>query len=180
LAPKWVPFAERLKPADVSETDELEYDPDDDRLEVFEKLKDEDLVVLENLALERNRVLSAYGKQDLAGRWYEGTHGPFTASTRIATAECMSCAFYISLSGDLGQIFGVCANSWSRDDGRVVSADHGCGMHSETEPKTHKRWNPTDTVIDQNTKIEYDTESSESPEPAEQAEQEEVPESDNA
>jgi hypothetical protein len=27
----------------------------------------------------------------------------------------------------------VCANEWSPDDGRVVSMDHGCGAHSQTD-----------------------------------------------
>jgi hypothetical protein len=27
----------------------------------------------------------------------------------------------------------VCANEWSPSDGRVVSLDHGCGAHSETD-----------------------------------------------
>ena len=31
-------------------------------------------------------------------------------------------------------LFGVCANKWSPDDGRVVSIDHGCGEHSEIDP----------------------------------------------
>jgi len=29
--------------------------------------------------------------------------------------------------------FGVCANEWSPSDGRVVTLDHGCGAHSETD-----------------------------------------------
>jgi hypothetical protein len=28
-------------------------------------------------------------------------------------------------------LFGVCANEYAPDDGRVVSLDHGCGAHSE-------------------------------------------------
>ena len=28
-------------------------------------------------------------------------------------------------------MFGVCANEYAPDDGRVVSLDHGCGAHSE-------------------------------------------------
>jgi hypothetical protein len=28
-------------------------------------------------------------------------------------------------------MFGVCANLFAPDDGKVVSADHGCGAHSE-------------------------------------------------
>ena len=38
------------------------------------------------------------------------------------------------LKGELNLMFGVCANKWSPDDGRVVSVDHGCGEHSEIEP----------------------------------------------
>ena len=40
----------------------------------------------------------------------------------------------IPLAGSLGSMFGVCANMWSPDDGRVVSLDHACGEHSEIEP----------------------------------------------
>jgi hypothetical protein len=40
----------------------------------------------------------------------------------------------------MGQLFGVCANEWSPDDGKVVSLDHGCGAHSETDVEEH----PTD------------------------------------
>ena len=36
------------------------------------------------------------------------------------------------LSGELGRLFGACANEYAPDDGRVVSADHGCGAHSES------------------------------------------------
>ena len=28
-------------------------------------------------------------------------------------------------------MFGVCGNLYAPDDGKVVSADHGCGAHSE-------------------------------------------------
>jgi hypothetical protein len=28
-------------------------------------------------------------------------------------------------------VFGVCGNRFAPDDGRAVSADHGCGAHSE-------------------------------------------------
>ena len=39
----------------------------------------------------------------------------------------------IPLQGELGRFFGVCANKWSADDGKVVALDHGCGEHSEIE-----------------------------------------------
>jgi hypothetical protein len=35
------------------------------------------------------------------------------------------------MAGPLGRVFGVCANEYAPDDGRVVSLDHGCGAHSE-------------------------------------------------
>ena len=53
------------------------------------------------------------------------------------TAEgnlCSTCGFFVPLAGELDRMFGVCANKWSPDDGRVVSLDHGCGEHSEIEP----------------------------------------------
>ena len=37
----------------------------------------------------------------------------------------------VRLGGPLGRVFGVCANEYAPDDGRVVSLDHGCGAHSE-------------------------------------------------
>jgi hypothetical protein len=35
------------------------------------------------------------------------------------------------MAGPLSRVFGVCANGFANDDGRVVSYDHGCGAHSE-------------------------------------------------
>ena len=37
------------------------------------------------------------------------------------------------MAGALRSVFGVCANEWSPSDGRVISLDHGCGAHSETD-----------------------------------------------
>jgi hypothetical protein len=48
----------------------------------------------------------------------------------------MTCGFLVRLAGPLGRVFGVCANEYAPDDGRVVSLDHGCGAHSEaTNPE---------------------------------------------
>ena len=52
----------------------------------------------------------------------------------LAPGSCLTCGFFVRLGGPLGQVFGVCANSYAPDDGRVVSADHGCGAHSEALP----------------------------------------------
>src|SRR5687768_18109890 len=54
------------------------------------------------------------------------------------SASCSSCAYLVHLSGALRQVFGVCANEWSPSDGRVVSLDHGCGAHSETDAADRK------------------------------------------
>jgi len=77
------------------------------------------------------RVLSAAGRDEAAGRWYAGEHGPRSALASTAPATCLTCGFMVRLSGPLGRVFGVCANEYAPDDGRVVSVDHGCGAHSE-------------------------------------------------
>lgn len=79
----------------------------------------------------RARVLSATGRDLTADRWYAGAHGPRTALAHAAPAPCLNCGFLIRLGGPLGRAFGVCANEYAPDDGRVVSLDHGCGAHSE-------------------------------------------------
>jgi hypothetical protein len=79
----------------------------------------------------RSRVLSGYGREDTAERWYESEHGPRTPLSHAAPANCISCGFFVPLSGSLGRLFGACGNAFAPDDGRVVSADHGCGAHSE-------------------------------------------------
>jgi hypothetical protein len=77
------------------------------------------------------RVLSAIGRDETALRWYSGDHGPRSALAHAAPGPCMTCGFLVRLSGPLGRVFGVCANEYAPDDGRVVSLDHGCGAHSE-------------------------------------------------
>lgn len=79
----------------------------------------------------RARVLSAIGRDDTALRWYTSEHGPKTPLAHAAPGLCAGCGFYVRLAGPLGQVFGVCANAYAPDDGRVVSVDHGCGAHSE-------------------------------------------------
>jgi hypothetical protein len=80
----------------------------------------------------RTRVLSAIGREGAAERWYDSEHGPRTPLAHAAPAHCVSCGFFVPLSGELGRLFGACANAYAPDDGAVVSADHGCGAHSET------------------------------------------------
>jgi hypothetical protein len=78
-----------------------------------------------------SRVLSVIGRDETALRWYSGDHGPRSPLAHAAPAPCMTCGFLVRLGGPLGRVFGVCANEYAPDDGRVVSLDHGCGAHSE-------------------------------------------------
>lgn len=136
LAPAWVPWSERLRPGDVGPGDVLPYLPDDERLEPgYEATDDEDAdaVALYELGLGRPRVLSRVGRAGAAERWYTGSRGPTAPQALAATAPCSTCGFLLRMDGSLRTVFGVCANEWSPDDGRVVSMDHGCGAHSQTD-----------------------------------------------
>ena len=151
LAPAWVPWQDRLRPGDVGIGDLLPTSADDERLVPFITLDGDDAVTdwfiprpdSENLegagpaepselpAPGRVRTLSALGRDDTAERWYDSDHGPQTPLSHAAPAQCVSCGFFVPLSGGLGRLFGACGNAYAPDDGRVVSADHGCGAHSE-------------------------------------------------
>ncbi|MBB2892872.1 DUF3027 domain-containing protein [Flexivirga oryzae] len=136
LAPDWVPYVERLAPGDIGAGDERPYVADDPLLEQgFEATGEEDVdqVALFELGLGRPRVLSAEGREAAAQRWYDAAGGPNSEVARQAKAHCSTCGFYLPLPGVLRQLFGVCAGEWSPSDGHVVSLDHGCGAHSETD-----------------------------------------------
>jgi len=135
LAPGWVPWHERLHPGDLGVGDLLPTPAEDDRLTPGYMLSGDPAVddVVWELGLGRARVLSPLGRADSAERWYESDHGPEAPISQAAprAARCISCGFYVQLSGALGRMFGVCANVYTPDDGKVVSRDHGCGGHSE-------------------------------------------------
>lgn len=136
LGPAWVPWAERLRPGDLGPGDVLPYLADDERLDQgYEATGDADadeLAIFE-LGLGRERVLSPVGRSEAAQRWYAGSHGPMAPQALAASAPCSTCGFLLLMAGSLRTEFGVCANEWSPDDGRVVSMDHGCGAHSQTD-----------------------------------------------
>ena len=144
LAPPWVPWQDRLRPGDLGVGDLLPAPPDDERLVPLVTLEGDDAVTdwypdgedpagaAELPAPGRSRVLSADGRDGAAERWYTSEHGPRTPLAHAAPAHCVSCGFFVPLSGELGRLFGACANAYAPDDGRVVSADHGCGAHSES------------------------------------------------
>ncbi|WP_317183672.1 DUF3027 domain-containing protein, partial [Intrasporangium sp.] len=136
LAPEWLPYADRLAPGDLGAGDVLPRRPDDPNLVAgFEATGDEDVdqMAFFELGLGRPRVLSAEGRDAAATRWYAGDGGPTSDIALKATARCSSCGYFLPMSGALRAVFGVCANEWSPSDGHVVSLDHGCGAHSETD-----------------------------------------------
>jgi len=142
LAPAWVPWRERIRPGDLSPGDILPTDEDDARLvpayltgDPGDEVVDKDTVreVTAELGLGRARVLSLEGRDLAAQRWYDGDRGPDVPLAQAAPARCATCGFLVRLSGPLATVFGVCANEFANDDGRVVSLDHGCGAHSEAQ-----------------------------------------------
>lgn len=136
LAPDWLPYVDRIAPGDIGAGDERPYVEDDDYLEAgFEATGEEDVdqVAFYELGLGRPRVLSAEGRDAAAQRWYDGDAGPNNPIALQAKAHCSTCGFFVPMPGVLRQVFGVCAGEWSPSDGKVVSLDHGCGAHSETE-----------------------------------------------
>jgi hypothetical protein len=143
LAPEWVPWRDRLRPGDLGVGDLLPAPPDDERLvpvvagEGEDGLQpwpaDDDAEPAPEPKTSQARVLSAIGRDTTAERWYAGDHGPHSPLARAAPARCASCGFLVPLAGPLGTVFGVCANAYAPEDGRVVSVDHGCGAHSEAE-----------------------------------------------
>jgi hypothetical protein len=143
VAPPWVPWRERIQPGDLGPGDLLPTEENDPRL-VPGYLADDEVIdvdsvkeVSDELGLGRPRVLSLEGRDLAAQRWYDGSHGPEAPIAQSAPAPCGTCGFLVRLAGPLAQVFGVCANAFANDDGRVVSLDHGCGAHSEAQ--LHKR-----------------------------------------
>ncbi len=155
LAPDWVPWSERVRPGDLGVGDIMPAATNDERLVPVAALEGDDGVLdwddsasweasqelAETVGLaqdesepaprKRTRVLSAIGRDTTAIRWYTSEHGPGTPLARAAPGPCLTCGFLTGLAGPLGRVFGVCANEYAPDDGRVVSLDHGCGAHSE-------------------------------------------------
>jgi len=133
LAPAWVPWSERVRPDDLAPGDLLPTPADDPRLVPAYTAEEAELAAetFWELGLGRPRALSFEGRATTADRWYDGENGPFTPMARQAPGRCLDCGFRVPLAGGLSQLFGVCANAFAPDDGKVVSLDHGCGAHSE-------------------------------------------------
>lgn len=140
VAPRWVPWEERVKPGDLLVGTVWPTPADDERLIAGFSGADEltglaDRAPLQpsqwEIGLGRERVLSPVGWLDAARRWHEGDFGPSAAMARSADLNCATCGFLIVIGGPLGQAFGVCAQTMSPADGHVVALDYGCGAHSQ-------------------------------------------------
>ena len=169
-APVWVPYRDRIQPGDLSPGDILPTEEDDPRLvpgylsgdpgdDLPEDVDDEVFrAVVDELGLGRPRVLSLEGRDLAAQRWYDGSHGPEAPLAQSAPAPCATCGFLVRMTGPLSRLFGVCANAYANDDGRVVSFDHGCGAHSEAQLSKKSQPQPLpDPVLDTLTWDELDT-----------------------
>jgi len=132
LAPRWVPWQERIRPGDLSPGDLLAPTRDDPRLAPGYTATGDPAI--DDTAVEvgfgRRQVLGEWGRAEAAQRWHDGEYGPQSAMARSTRRLCRDCAFYLPLSGALGVMFGVCANELSAD-GHVVDAEYGCGAHSD-------------------------------------------------
>jgi Protein of unknown function (DUF3027) len=152
LAPAWLPWSERLRPGDLGVGDLLPAAEDDVRLEQgYEATGGEDVdsVALWELGLGRRRVLSAIGRDDASDRWYSGDAGPSSPIAAAAPGQCSTCGFFLPMAGSLRAVFGVCANEYAPDDGRVVAVDHGCGAHSETLVSVDASRVPATPIVDE-------------------------------
>lgn len=150
LAPEWVPWSDRLEPGDMSRADVLPYEANDPRLQSgFEQTQEEgaDARPIDEIGYGRPRVLSQDGLDQAAQRWYNSARGPVPGTK--TSAMCSNCGFLVKVTGSLGTLFGVCANGWSPDDGGIVSMDHTCGAHSETDqPARRAQWPVMPSRID--------------------------------
>ena len=207
LAPKWIPWNDRLEPSDIGPSDRVPYKAADPNLQEHEGVAaespaepesqpeadsevsdaaaapvasenptempapaasddaesnpdlqggfeetgvDADAASQWELGLGRVRVLSDEGRAEAFRRWYRADNGPRNQGTRDAKAPCSTCGYLMRMDGSARQLFGVCANEWSPFDGKVVSLDHGCGAHSETDvPKASPLWDQTNPVVDE-------------------------------
>lgn len=135
LAPKWIPWNDRVQPGDLGPGDLLAPTANDPRLVPgFLSSGDEELDELAGeVGFGRKQVLSDLGRVEAAQRWYDGDYGPNSAMARSTRRVCRDCGFYLPLVGSMGTMFGVCANEMSAD-GHVVAGEYGCGAHSDTPP----------------------------------------------
>ena len=134
LAPRWVPWEERVRPGDLGPGDLLAPPRDDPRLVPGYTATGDPAVddVAVELGFGRRQVLSEVGpgrrRAALARRRLRSAvrDGAIGSAGHAATARST-----FRWPASLGTMFGVCANEMSAD-GHVVDAEYGCGAHSDT------------------------------------------------
>ena len=163
LAPPWVPWRERVRPGDLGAGDILPAAPDDERLGAHRGARgrrrgggpDHDRLTagepgrvgggrLGREPTSRSRVCAYCPRSAATRRRCAGTPASTGRGARWPTwrrGRASPAGFSSALSGPLGQVFRV-SNSYAPDDGRVVSADHGCGGHSEALPQAAGQADP--------------------------------------
>ncbi|PKQ26882.1 MAG: DUF3027 domain-containing protein [Actinobacteria bacterium HGW-Actinobacteria-4] len=160
LAPAWVPWSERIRPGDLEPAMILPKIVEDPRLVPgFEATGDDDAdqLAIWELGLGRERVLGVHGRDEASERWYRGSHGPTAPSAVASASPCSTCAFFWPLTGSMRLAFGACTNEWSPSDGAVVSIDHGCGAHSQTDVEHQlSQWPADDAVIETDASVPLD------------------------
>jgi hypothetical protein len=150
VAPRWVPWQERVRPGDLGVGDLLPPREDDPRLVPAYLAADDAQVwpVSRELGLGRVHVLSFSGRSEAAGRWHGGEFGPCSDMAHGARLACGTCGFYAPLAGSLGAAFGACGNDLAPADGRIVHVEYGCGAHSELQVNTSATDNAAALVYD--------------------------------
>ena len=124
VPPTWVPWADRLRPGDLTPGAVAPTAPDDARLTGGWSGEDDLAGDLDpgplhpvnwEPALQRSRVPSAYGRESAASRWYSGEHGPRSPLAKSAPGPCGSCGWLLTIGGALAVfngIFGVSRSTW--------------------------------------------------------------------
>ena len=121
LAPRWVPWRERVQPGDIGPGFLLPTEADDPRLApgytAADEAPDDEAVrsVIDELGLGRERVLSPVGRDEAAERWYTGSHGPRGTDRAVGTRPVL----HLRLRGQ--------AHRWPRLDLR--------GLHQRVLPQ---------------------------------------------
>ncbi|KAB1501336.1 DUF3027 domain-containing protein [Corynebacterium sp. 320] len=124
LAPKWVPYEDRVRPGDLGPGDVLPPKHDDERLCPKRDVRDKN-------GFQRNqnakRVLSEKGLEAATKRW-RAERGRGSLMARRAEHTCATCAFFLPWRQNT-VVYGICSNEYSAD-GQVVDSRYGCGAHS--------------------------------------------------
>ena len=61
-------------------------------------------IVVAELGLGRERVLSPHGRDEAAERWLAGDGGPDNQMTRLAPGVCETCGFFVRVQGGLASL----------------------------------------------------------------------------